>query len=554
MKYSFSKLFKLTSFSSYFLKSNFKTIITITNNLNNLKQTEKQIKELLKTNITKKVKINYINNLINNYSNELKPNESERILNELSNYDLKPNIVTYTIIIKGYTKINNLNEANRIFNLMKNDNNIKLNVIAYSTLINAYAQAKKPVEAEKILREMSSNKIEPDIVCYGAVINAYSKANLPEEAERVLREIILTTSLQLNIITYNTLIYAYAQNNRPNESEHILREMYHTNIKPDLTSYSSVINAYCKASQPNHGERILLEMIENGIQPNTAIFNTLIKGYIANNEMAKCKELFDYMKLVASLKPDIVTYNTLLDGYISTNRFEFAEKLVEEMKKQTPPIKLSAITYNTLIKGYGSIPNIEKANEVLNEMILAGYDPDVATYNSILLGYSKTDPIECERYFRKTFFESSHNNNNNNDNRNMKLYPDLNSFRFVINSYGRKQMFNDGERIFNEMLKVIYKKNDNSSIKIGSSVYLLLIDMYYYHKDLENIERIVNSLVESGLVVDTPLIYEKILQLCRDMREKQRGKYWLDKAKKSVGARDFTKLEKLYKKISFSIE
>ena len=212
----------------------------------------------------------------------------------------------------------------------------------------------------------------------------------------------------------------------------------------------------------------------------------------------------------------MVTYNTLLAGYVGTNRFNFVEQLIQEMKQlekqKQSLIYLSETIYNTIINGYSRAGEPYKAIEMLEEMISNRYQPNKVTYDAILFGFSKKgNPIECEQFFRQEYFQSHGNENENNKSKELIerkiIYPDENSFRFVMTCYGKQRLFGDVERLFNEMITLLYETQSQSSNlssstssstptssliplkKLNSSIYLLLIDISNFHDDLENMQK-----------------------------------------------------------------
>ena len=76
--------------------------------------------------------------------------------------------------------------------------------------------------------------------------------------------------------------------------------------------------------------------------------------------------------------------------------------------------------------------------------------------------------------------------------------------RFVMTCYGKQRLFEDVERLFNEMITLLYETQSQSSNlssssssstptssliplkKLNSSIYLLLIDISNFHDDLES--------------------------------------------------------------------
>ena len=99
-------------------------------------------------------------------------------------YSLKiPSIISYGNMLTLYSKENNLQKCEKIFNEMKKKYSNEMNIIPYQLIIKTNINNNKINEGLKIFDSMiNSTKIKPDKLLYELIINSSLKNNLKKEA------------------------------------------------------------------------------------------------------------------------------------------------------------------------------------------------------------------------------------------------------------------------------------------------------------------------------------------------------------------------------------
>ena len=251
--------------------------------------------------------------------------------NNNNNAVVIPNTIAYSTVMDAYAKRGDVDNANKVFDMMKNDfrsgnKNAKPNRVSYSTMIDAWSKCSSnsklnaPIEAEAVLLEMinlySKGDIEegPGTVLYTSLINCWSKSSRPDAPKRSLQ--ILKTMI------------SNAKNNK--------------DVRPDTTTYNSIIDAHARQGD-----------VEGAIE----VFTMMTKDDDDDNDN----------NAINSVKPDLFTYNILIDGWYKSgndNAPDQVEKILQEMKDRCKKGYLSQgpdeITYNTIIKCLESYPGTEE--------------------------------------------------------------------------------------------------------------------------------------------------------------------------------------------------
>jgi len=157
--------------------------------------------------------------------------------NSNSNSSIKPTIVTYNTVIRSLAKNGYGTKAEELLNHMENEfyrkgQNVPLgpNNITFNSVIDAYAKCRRPLDAERILRQMM-------VLSRQNEINKYMR----------LEEIKADT------VSFNTVLHAWAtskQRGAGYRSSQLLKHMEklynagNLDVRPDVFSYTAVMSAW----------------------------------------------------------------------------------------------------------------------------------------------------------------------------------------------------------------------------------------------------------------------------------------------------------------------
>ncbi|KAL5820397.1 hypothetical protein ACOSQ3_022279 [Xanthoceras sorbifolium] len=95
-----------------------------------------------------------------------------KIFHKLSQEGLKPNIITYTIMINGLCKERQLEEANNLLSIIeKKKKGCAPNVITYNTLMHGFFQNSATTKVVELLHKMAKRNIMPNTSTTSIIIN-----------------------------------------------------------------------------------------------------------------------------------------------------------------------------------------------------------------------------------------------------------------------------------------------------------------------------------------------------------------------------------------------
>ena len=190
-------------------------------------------------------------NMLNLYSKHAMGEKAEELLMRLLEFEdegkLKGRLSerNYRCVIDALAKSGHAERAERLVERMA-ERNVMPNMFHYCGVLNGYAREGKPLEAERLMLEMSEN---PNVVAFNCAMYAWAKSgevDAPFRAKALLDHMI-EKGVSPNLITYNCLLSACANRSMPNESEKLLKHMNRLHdsgeldVAPNIISYNYVL-------------------------------------------------------------------------------------------------------------------------------------------------------------------------------------------------------------------------------------------------------------------------------------------------------------------------
>jgi len=259
---------------------------------------------------------------------------------------MKPDVVTYSIMINMYGKMRKMKEAFAMFdsasehgidldiaiyNLMidlccqirdkermrvlladMQSNNIKKNVTTYILIIKFYGKVGKVYEVASYFDEMIKRGIKPDVIVYNSVISAFSRMRMEEEAVIMFRQIIADGHKPTNA-SYNIMIDLYVKIGNEKEAITLMDEMKLIGLRPDIIAYGSIINMYCKQFDEHAIDKVMLQMKEDGIRPDSKLYSAILDMHKKSKNYDKAVKLFLHIKNGKDFLLDAVIFNNMME-------------------------------------------------------------------------------------------------------------------------------------------------------------------------------------------------------------------------------------------------
>ena len=165
----------------------------------------------------------------------------------MNDYNISPDIVTYTSIMKAYELSGDNRNINNIFNDMIRSN-VTINIQTIDTIIRAYAKTGNVTEALRYFDMLDDYDLKPTSYTLSAVISAHAKAKDKEGVAKYFMMMYETYKLQPHISMINGVLITwigYDGNFTFDDIDEILKFLDIFNLKKDSHIYYQLLLA-CK--------------------------------------------------------------------------------------------------------------------------------------------------------------------------------------------------------------------------------------------------------------------------------------------------------------------
>ncbi|XP_021902840.1 putative pentatricopeptide repeat-containing protein At5g37570 isoform X2 [Carica papaya] len=237
-------------------------------------------------------------------------------------------IVSWTAMICGYTKMQMMGEARRLFDLMGEHN-----VVSCTAIVAGYANSGEMEAAKKLYDRM----VEKNSITWVAMIAGYGKCGDVGEARRVFDEI-----REPNSLCWAAMVACYAQNGFAKEAIEMYEAMREEKVRITEVAMVGAISASAQLGDMEIANK-LEQHIEEGCCDRTVfVSNVLIHMHAKCGSKEQAWREFNKMK-----ERDVISYSTMMSALADHGESE--EVLSLFLKMQKDGIKPNHVTFTTVL-------------------------------------------------------------------------------------------------------------------------------------------------------------------------------------------------------------
>merc|ERR1719169_138087 len=130
------------------------------------------------------------------------------ILEDMKTHRMKPNVITYSTMLKGHCQNGDIQTGFSILEEMKKDTHLKPDEIVYNSLLDGCAQNNLVDEGLRLLDEMQKTGVQPSNFTLSILVKLMNRSRRLEQAFSLVEEITKKYSFRPNVHVYTNLIQA----------------------------------------------------------------------------------------------------------------------------------------------------------------------------------------------------------------------------------------------------------------------------------------------------------------------------------------------------------
>ncbi|XP_043712055.1 pentatricopeptide repeat-containing protein At2g17670 [Telopea speciosissima] len=240
------------------------------------------------------------------------------LVKEFSLKHSPPDSFTYNFFIRHLSKTRVLSSVYSLIEDLQNTVNLKPDLVTYTILIDSVCRSKNLREATRLLGVLRESGFKPDCFLYNTIMKGYCMLDSGNEVIGVYKK-MMEDGVEPDLVTYNTLIYGLSKAGRVSESRKFLRVMAEMGHFPDAVTYTSLMNGMCRKGDALGALELLEEMEQKGCSPNSCTYNTLLHGLGKSRFLDKAVELYEMMKS-SGMKLETASYATFVRALCRADR------------------------------------------------------------------------------------------------------------------------------------------------------------------------------------------------------------------------------------------
>ncbi|CAL5020239.1 unnamed protein product [Urochloa decumbens] len=283
------------------------------------------------------------------------------------------NVRVWSVVLSGYARAGEIDEAQRLFNEMPNKD-----LVAWTVLIGGYVQAGRYNKALQLFEEMEATGLEADEVTVVTVLSACVQRGAIDLAKRLHCRVNQNGLISKNARVATSFVHIYAKHGCIQTAMDVFRGI------ADEFKTVELFNAMIHGLAHNgYGEKAISlfdEMECLRLHPDETTFVGVLRACSRSCLVIQGYKMFNSMLDKYGVKPDIKHYGCMVDLLGRAGRLDGAYSFIQNM-----PFKANHVIWSSLLTAC-KIHGNNKVRKLVENQILAldtTYKPEKLTLSGL---------------------------------------------------------------------------------------------------------------------------------------------------------------------------
>ncbi|XP_057842691.2 pentatricopeptide repeat-containing protein At4g21065-like [Cryptomeria japonica] len=344
-------------------------------------------------------------------------------------------VVSWTSVVAGYTRIGFVEKALEIFRQMLSVG-VKPSLGSFSSVLPAVAKVGALKQGMEIHGKIIESLFLSDDVVVTALIDMYAKCGSIQKANK-----LFDTIGQPNVVSWTAIMAGCSQSGFVDRALDIFKKMQLAGVKPNFATFASILPACARKGDLEQGMKIHQNVIKNGFLSNMVI-NALIDMYGKCGSIQQAQVVFDTTR-----QRNVISWNAMIVGYVQNGMLDKALGLFKQV--EITGVKPDCSTFSSILPACAKLEALEQGMETHQKVIKRGFLSDVVLLTALIDMYAKCGSVQ-----------KSHILFNKMPQRNVV------SWTAIIAGYAQNGLVEKALEIFKQMLFVGVKPNFPTFVSI----------------------------------------------------------------------------------------
>ncbi|KAL6517711.1 hypothetical protein OROMI_033412 [Orobanche minor] len=428
---------------------------------------------------------------------------SLEIYNSIKEESTRNNVSVCNSTLYCLIKSGKFDSSLKLFNRMMQAGLVP-DIVTYSTLLMGCSKLKGGyTKAMELVREINSRGLHMDDVVYGTLISVCASNNQHEAAEKYFNE-MKSEGHSPNVFHYSSLLNAYAVDGNYRRADELIQEMRSTGLVLNKVILTTLLKVYVKCGLFDKSRKLLDELQSLGYAEDEMPYCLLMDGLAKIGKLWEAKSVFDEMRqkefdarnCYSSLRDFCLWAPAEVYSKFCTNCI--LHPVSEEH------YRWYGYSYSIMISALCHLGHVEEAKQLACEFESKYGKYDVVILNSMLSAYCRSREMENVMKMMRKMDESA-------------ISPDWNTFHCLIKYFCKEKLYLLAYRTMEDMHKKDHQPDEDLSSslinhlgKTGAHLEAYSVyNMLRYSKRIINKalhEKILHILLAGGLLKDAYVV------------------------------------------------
>ncbi|KAH0731488.1 hypothetical protein KY289_002676 [Solanum tuberosum] len=266
-------------------------------------------------------------------------------------------------LISMYAKSGRMEEARKAFDLL-----FEKNLVSYNIIVDGYSKNLDSAEAFELFSHLDS-EVGVDTFTFASLLSGAASVGAVGKGEQIHAR-VLKAGIQSNQSVSNALISMYSRCGNIEAAFQVFEGMEDRNV----ISWTSIITGFAKHGFAHRAVELFNQMLEDGIKPNEVTYIAVLSACSHVGLVDEGWKYFDSMSIDHGITPRMEHYACMVDLLGRSGSLEKAVQFIKSL-----PLNVDALVWRTLLGACQVHGNLQ-LGKYASEMILEQEPNDPAAH------------------------------------------------------------------------------------------------------------------------------------------------------------------------------
>jgi len=196
----------------------------------------------------------------------------------------QPDLITYSTVIKGYSRMKNVEKVMDIYNYLRGRDDMILDEVIFNSILDGLLKSQRFDDALKVYDDMRKNNVKRSNATFSILIKIYSKMDLVDRAVEVYKEMI-SEKMKPSLITYTSILQIFIKSKRVQSAIDIFDEIIGLKLSPDQVLFNVIINGCVFNGRLDDACRFLFESFKANVKLCNDVYKNVLNNLLTNRIM-----------------------------------------------------------------------------------------------------------------------------------------------------------------------------------------------------------------------------------------------------------------------------